>query len=83
MNHVHKYNKYFLSVIITLENNIKGGDTLFYDREKVSELGSRAHVLKYLHDRISFGLFEKCFHEGTLWRETRTVILFIHKKKHV
>ena len=36
MNHVHKKTKDFVSVIITLGNNIIGGDTVFYDRVKTT-----------------------------------------------
>ena len=59
MNHVHKYTKGLLSVIINLGTNIRGGDTVFYDGVKTPDLGSRAHVLKYLHGRMVFGPFEK------------------------
>ena len=34
MNHVHKDTKDLLSVIITLGKNIRGGDTMFYERVK-------------------------------------------------
>ena len=57
LNHVHKDSKDFLSVIITLGNNKMGGDTMFYDGVKTSNLGSRAHVLKHLHGRMIFGPF--------------------------
>ena len=45
LNHVHKDSKYLDSVIITLGKYISGGDTVFYDGVKSSDLGSRAHVL--------------------------------------
>ena len=54
MKRFHKDTKDFLSVIINLGKNIKGGDTVFYDGVKTSDLGSRAHVLKYLHGRMIF-----------------------------
>ena len=57
-NHVHKNSKYLVSVIITLGRNISGEDTMFYDVVETSDLGSRAHVLKYLHGRMIFGPFE-------------------------
>ena len=81
MNRVHKDNKDFLSVIITLGNNIRGGDTVFYKGVKTYDLGSRAHVLKHLHGRIIFVPFAKCFHEGTLWRGRMAVISFILTKQ--
>ena len=55
LNHVHKYSKYLVSVIITLGGNISGGGTVFYDEEKTSDLGSRAHVLKHLNGIMVFG----------------------------
>ena len=39
MNHVHKDTKYLVSVIITLGKNISGGETMFYDGVKTSDLG--------------------------------------------
>ena len=59
LNHVHKYSKYLVSVIITLGENISGGDTVFYDVVKTSDLGRRSHVLKHLHGRMISGPFEK------------------------
>ena len=46
MNHAHKDSKDFFSVIINLGKNVSGGDTVFYDGVKASDLGSRAHILK-------------------------------------
>ena len=66
MNHVHKDSKDLVSVIIVLGKNISGGDTLFYDRVKTSDLGSRSHVLKKLHGRMIFGPFKRKIHEGTI-----------------
>ena len=80
-NHVHKYSKYLLYVIINMEIYIRGGDTVFYDGLKPSDLGSRYHVLKHLHGRMIFGPFEKEIHEGTLFRGHRAVISFIITKK--
>ena len=59
MNHVHKDSNYLVFVIITLVKYISGWDTVFYDRVKTSDFGSRAHVWKYLHGRMIFGPFEK------------------------
>ena len=41
----------------------------------------RAHVLTYLHGRIIMVLFERCFHEVSLWRGQRSVIYFILTKQ--
>ena len=40
MNHVHNDSKYLVSVIITLGGYISGGDTVFNDVVKTSDLGS-------------------------------------------
>ena len=47
LNHVHKDIKDLVSAIINLGGNISGGDTVFYDGVKTSDLGSRYHVLKH------------------------------------
>ena len=65
MNHVHKDIKDLVSVIITLGENISGGEAMFYDRVKTSDLGSRAHVLKHLHERMIFFHLKK-IHKDTL-----------------
>ena len=44
-------------VIITLGKDISVLDTVFYDGVKLSEFGSRAHILKHLHGRMVFGPF--------------------------
>ena len=44
LNHVHKDSKYMVSIIITVGKNVSGGDTMFYDGVKTSDLGSRAHI---------------------------------------
>ena len=59
LNNVYKDTKDMVSVIINLGNYISGGDTVFYDGVKTSDLGSRAHSLKCLHGRMIFGPFEK------------------------
>ena len=59
MNHVHKDAKDLVSVIITMSKDISGGEAVFYDGVKTSDLGSRSHILKHLYGRMIFGLFEK------------------------
>ena len=59
INYVHKDSKYLVSVIINMGENISGGETVFYDEVKTSDLEGRAHVLKHLHGRMIFGQFEK------------------------
>ena len=56
--------------------NISGGETVFYERVKSYDLRNIAHVLKRLHGRMIFGLFEKKIHEGTVWRGTIVIISF-------
>ena len=81
LNHVHKDSKYLVSVIITLGKYISGGETVFYDWVKTSDLGSRAHILKHLRGIMIFGPFEKVFHEGTFWSGYWAVISFILTKQ--
>ena len=81
LNHMHKYVKDLVSVIITFGKYIIGGDTLFYDGVKTCDFGNRSHILKHSPGRMVFGPFEKVFHEGTLWSGYRSVISFILKKK--
>ena len=47
MNHVHKNTKELFSVIINLGANISIGYTVSNYGVKKSDLGNRAHVLKY------------------------------------
>ena len=79
LNHVHKNSKDLVYVIITLGENISGGDTVFYDGVKTSDLGSRAHVLKILHGRMIFGPFEKIPSRYSLERTQSHNILYPHK----
>ena len=58
LNHIHKDSKYLVSVIITLGENMSGGDTVFYDWVKTSDLGSIAYVFKKLYGRMIFGPFD-------------------------
>ena len=74
LNHVRKNSKDLVSVIITLWTDISGGDTVFYDGVKTSDLGSRTHILKHLHRRMIFSSFERIFHQGNLWRGHGAVI---------
>ena len=80
LNHLHKYAKDLVSVIITVGKDISGADTVFYDGAKISDFGSRAHILKHLHGRMISGPFEKVFHEGNLWSGYRSVNSFILTK---
>ena len=83
MNHVHKYTNYLLSIIITLKTYMRGGYTVFYDRVKTTDLGIRAHALKYLHGRMIFGPFETIYHEGTLWRGHRELKTLCSQKTNI
>ena len=80
LNHVHKDAKYLVSVIITVDKDISGGETMFYDGVKTSDTGRRAHILKNLHEIMIFGPFEKVFHKGTIWSGYGAVISFILTK---
>ena len=64
-----------------MSGDIRVWDTLFYGGVKTYDLGSRAHILKQIYDRIICGPFEKRFHEGTILRGPRAVIYFFLKQK--
>ena len=64
INHVHKDSKDILSVIIILGTDVNGGETVFYDGEKINDIGKRAHVLNHSHGRCDIGYFDKILHEG-------------------
>ena len=59
MTNVYMECKDLVSVIITLGGNKRGWDTVFYDGMKISDLGSIAHVFKYLLKRMIFGPLKK------------------------
>ena len=61
LNHVHKYSKDILSVIIILGTDVNGVETVFYDRENMNDIGKIAHVLKHSHGRCVIGYFDKKF----------------------
>ena len=80
INHVHKEINYFLSVIIILETDVHGGESVFYDGEKMNDIGKRAHVLKHSHGKRVVGAFDKILHEGSIWTGHRAVLSFILHK---
>ena len=81
LNNVHKDSNYLVSFIIPAGKDISGGETVFYDEVKTSDLVSRSHILKTFHKRMIFGTFERIFLEGTLWIVHIAVISFILKIK--
>ena len=55
LNHVHKDSKDIMSVIIRLETDVHGGETVFFDGETLNDVGKRAHVLKHSHGMCVIG----------------------------
>ena len=47
LNHVHKDSHNLLSVMIIFGTDVHGGETFFYDGEKMNDIGKRAHFLKH------------------------------------
>ena len=80
LNHVHRYSKYLLSVIIILGIDVNGGKIVFYDIDNMNDIGKREHVLKNSHGRCVIGAFDKVLHEGSIWTGHRAVLLFILNK---
>ena len=79
-NYVHKDSKDLLSVIIILGTDDNGGETIFNDGENMNDIGKRAHVLNNSHGKCVDGAFDKILHEGSIWADHRTVLLFILHK---
>ena len=80
LNHVNKYSKDLLSVIIILGTYINGGETVFYDRENINDIGKRAHVMKHSYGRCVIVNCDKTLHEVSICTGYRAVILFILQK---
>ena len=80
INHVHKDSKDILSAIIILGTDVNGGETVFYDGEKINDIGKRAHVLNHSHGRCVIGSFDKILYEGSIWNGHRAVLSFILHK---
>ena len=84
LNHVHKDSKDLLPVIIILGINFHGGETVFYDGDKMNDIGKRAHVLKHSYVRCVVGAFDKILHEGSICIGHRSVLSFIlHKSTFI
>ena len=77
LNHVHKYSKDLLSVIIILGTDVNSGETVFNYGESMNDIGKRAHVLKHSHGRCVIGSFDKNLHEGSIWTGRRALLSFI------
>ena len=80
LNHVQKDIKDIPLVIIILETDVNGGETVFYDGESMNDIGKRAHVLKHSHRRCVIGSFDKFLHEGSISTGYRDVLSFILRK---
>ena len=80
LNHVHRYIRDLLPVIIFLGTDVNGGETVFYDGENMNDMGKIAHVLKHSHGRCDIGAFDKLLHEGYIWTGNTAVLLFILHK---
>ena len=67
-------------MIIILEENVHGGETVIYDGDNMNDIGKRVHVLKHSHGRCVVGPFDKILHEGYIWNSNRSVLSFILHK---
>ena len=59
---------------------VHGGKTVFYDGEKINDIGKRAHVMNHSHGRCVVGPFDKILHEGSIWTGYRAVLYSIPHK---
>ena len=80
INQVHKDSNDLLSVVIILGTDVHDGETIFYDGDKINNIGKRAHVLKHSHGRCVVVAFDMFLHEGSIWTGHRAVIYFILHK---
>ena len=80
LNHVHRDITDLLSVIILLGTYVHGGEPFFYDRDKMNDIGKRAHVMKHSHGRCVVGDFDKILNEGSIWTGHRSALSFILHK---
>ena len=62
INHVHKYSKDILSVIIILGTYVNGGEAVFYDGDNMNDIVKKAHVLNHSHGMCVVGAFNKILH---------------------
>ena len=67
-------------MIIILGTDVHGGETVFYDGDKMNDIVKRAHVLKYSHGRCVVGPFDKILDEDSLLTGNRAVLSFILQK---
>ena len=67
-------------MIIILGTYVHCGEAIFYDGEKMNDIGKRAHVLKHSHGRYVVDDFDKILHEGSIWTGHRAVLSFILHK---
>ena len=83
LNHVHKDSKdskYLMSVIIILVTDVNGGEIVFNYGKNTNDIGKRAHVLKHSHGRCVIGSSDKILHEGSIWTDHGSILLFILHK---
>ena len=79
MNHVPKYSKIIISVIITLETNVNGSEAVF-NGMKLNAIVKIAHVLKHSLGRCGVGDFDIVVREGSICTVHKAVIsLILHK----
>ena len=80
INHLNKDSNNLLSVIIIFGTDSYGGETVFYDGEKMNDIGKRAHFMKHSHRRCVVGDFYIILYEGSIWTGNRAVLSFILHK---
>ena len=59
LNNIHNDSNDLLSLIIILEKNVHGGKKVINDREKINDIGKRAHVMNHSHGSCVFGALGK------------------------
>jgi len=76
--HIHKDNRDVVSIILSLGNNVVGGNTIYYkDKSGQHEI---AHT-KFKHGQFQTGPFHDVYHGGQAWTGERGIFSFYLNKQ--
>ena len=76
--HIHKDNRDVVSIILSLGNNVKGGDTIYYkDKEGMVELARST----FKHGQFQTGPFHDVYHGAQAWTGQRGICSFYLNKQ--
>ena len=76
--HIHKDNRDVVSIILSLGNNVKGGDTIYY-KDKSGQHEIARTIFK--HGQFQTGPFHDVYHGGQAWTGQRGIFSFYLNKQ--